>query len=142
MKLNKSEAIKAYEKYKSLLEKRNEINQDIKQLEAMLFQESFEDDSYVYLVIQAVCEVYNIDEDDLKSEYRIRHFVDARKSLALIVRDKVGWPFKRIGDLLNRDHASIVHYCNRAQDMIVFDPVFSGKFKAIQDKVKEYEEKT
>lgn len=58
-------------------------------------------------VIEDVCERLGVRVDRVLSRYRYAPLVEARREIALILRD-FGWSTPQIGALLRRDHSTIV----------------------------------
>jgi chromosomal replication initiation ATPase DnaA len=61
--------------------------------------------------VSRVAEFYGVTEDDIRGPYREARLVDARWVCAKALRAKGRLSFPRIGQILNRDHTSIVHAC-------------------------------
>lgn len=71
-----------------------------------------------YMITTAVCGVYNVSVDDVFKKTRIRHVSDARHLSMFIIRQRSKATLKEVGDFFNRDHTSIIHACDKIQDLI------------------------
>lgn len=64
---------------------------------------------------------------DIEDSTRKRRVVDARRAYAKILKD-VGFSYHHIGDSLNKDHATIIHYVKSVDGLLKYDSVFEKKF--------------
>ena len=77
--------------------------------------------------------VENIFGVNILSKSRNRTVVDARIIYAKILRN-TGFSLHFIGDVLAKDHSTIVHYCYEADDMIKFVPDIKKKYVICRDR--------
>ena len=88
-------------------------------------------------VINTVCFYCKITKLELLERTRKMIIVDARKLVAKILRDR-NYTFSAIGKLLgNLDHASIIHYCNSAENLIKTDKVFRTSYENIVEIINQ-----
>lgn len=66
-------------------------------------------------LIEQVANWYGIDADEIRSRRRYRHLHRARTAVSYILK-KRGWSTTAIGDLLDRDHSSILSALNRLKE--------------------------
>ena len=93
---------------------------------------NFEED-----VINTVCFYCKITKLELLERTRKMIIVDARKLVAKILRDS-NYTFSAIGKLLgNIDHASIIHYCRSAENLIKTDKVFRTSYENIVEIINQ-----
>lgn len=71
-----------------------------------------------------VNDIFITDIDDVS---RLRKNVDARRAYSKILRD-LGFSFKYIADSINKNHASIIHYCSTFDYIFIYDNVFQKRF--------------
>lgn len=71
-----------------------------------------------------VNDIFLTDIDDMS---RFRKNVDGRKAYSKILRD-VGFSFQYIGNSINKNHASIIHYCRSCDYLFAYDNVFQKRF--------------
>jgi hypothetical protein len=64
---------------------------------------------------------------DIEDTTRKRRIVDARRAYSKILKD-AGFSHQHIGDSLNKNHATIIHYVNSIDDLLKYDSVFERKF--------------
>tara|TARA_R100000655_G_scaffold39753_1_gene75092 strand:- start:4520 stop:4969 length:450 start_codon:yes stop_codon:yes gene_type:complete len=56
-----------------------------------------------------ICERYNLDWSRIEGTSRVRKIVDARRLYSGVLRNIFRLTFKEIGDILNKNHATILH---------------------------------
>jgi hypothetical protein len=64
---------------------------------------------------------------DINDKTRKRRIVDARRAYSKILRD-VGFSYEHIGDSIDKDHATIIHYAKSINDLLQYDSIFEKKF--------------
>lgn len=69
---------------------------------------------------------------DIMLKNRSRKRVDARIIYAKILREN-GYSFPQIGDLLAKDHSTIIHYCSLFDTTIHYIPELKKKYKMCSD---------
>jgi len=69
---------------------------------------------------------------DIMLKNRSRKRVDARIVYAKILREN-GYSFPQIGDLLAKDHSTIIHYCSLFDTTIHYIPELKKKYKMCSD---------
>ena len=93
---------------------------------------NFEED-----VINTVCVYCKITKSELLERTRKMTIVDARRLVAKILRER-NYTFSAIGKLLgNLDHASIIHYCRSAENLIKTDKVFRTSYENIVEIINQ-----
>ena len=75
-------------------------------------------------------DVFLTDIDDIS---RLRQTVDARKAYSKILRD-IGFSFQYIADSINKNHATIMHYCRSSDSLFAYDNIFKKKFNLAKNK--------
>lgn len=74
------------------------------------------------LVLRETARYYSVTVDDIKSDSRVRKYVNARKMAMYVLREKLDMTFEDIGTLCgNRDHATVINN---------FKQVFNNKSSA------------
>lgn len=63
---------------------------------------------------------------DIFTRNRKRGAVESRMVFSAILRG-MGYTFKEIGTILKKDHSTIIHYINKANDIEFFDKTFQKK---------------
>lgn len=79
---------------------------------------------------QIVNEIFLIDID---SKRRKRTIVDGRKVYSKILRD-LGYSYQHIGNTLDKDHCSIIHYVKNIDSLLEFDSVFNKRYNMCKKK--------
>ena len=62
-------------------------------------------------------------DSDVYTRCRKRHHVDGRIAFALLLREQ-GLGCSEIGKILNRNHATVLHYWNRGEALMETDKIF------------------
>ena len=93
---------------------------------------NFEED-----VINTVCSYCEITKLELLERTRKMTIVDARRFAAKLLRDR-NYTFSAIGRMLgNLNHASIIHYCRSAENLIQTDQVFRTSYEHIVEIINQ-----
>jgi hypothetical protein len=66
-------------------------------------------------------------DSDVYTRCRKRHHVDGRIAFALLLREQ-GLGCSEIGKILNRNHATVLHYWNRGEALMETDKIFLKRF--------------
>ena len=75
----------------------------------------------VELIIDRVCEHFEISKTKLTSSTRKQEIVKAREIVAYILRVEYKMTLQSVGDILNRNHSSIIHIVKGAEFYIERD---------------------
>jgi len=75
-------------------------------------------------IIDLICIEFGITKEKLNSKCRLRHVVDARTIAAYHLHKELGFSSLATGLKLNRNHASILHLCKKAEGLIEVDKEF------------------
>lgn len=67
------------------------------------------------VIIAAVAEVHELSVEQLRSAAREGHIAKARQRAFYVLRNYRALPLAKIGELLNRDHSTVLHGVNRVQ---------------------------
>ena len=66
-----------------------------------------------HYIVNSICNQFNLTHNELRSQSRKTHLVDARQCCALALRE-LGKTYKFIGNIINRkDHTTIMHLVKR-----------------------------
>lgn len=90
-------------------------------------------------LMQVVCNVFDINEEQLVSAARKRQFVEARKAFSYFASKKLGYTLSVIGkDMLKkRDHSTVIHAIKSCQDLYDTDPVFQNKIDTVALRISQ-----
>jgi chromosomal replication initiation ATPase DnaA len=80
-----------------------------------------------------VCREYKCTEEELLDKSKKRHLVDARKAYVSIARYGLKDSLPKIGQMLGRDHTTIMNLINRVAD----DEFLKSPNVAVVKKIKE-----
>jgi chromosomal replication initiation ATPase DnaA len=69
-------------------------------------------------VVATVLDYTNLSYDDFVYRRSLRTAVSARRVVSLILRD-YGWSYPKIGEAIQKDHASVYNLVNRASFIIL-----------------------
>lgn len=59
--------------------------------------------------IREICTAHNIEPHRVIERYRSEPYLKARREIAVFLRDEKDWSLPRIGAILNRNHATVIH---------------------------------
>ncbi|NLH06516.1 MAG: chromosomal replication initiator protein DnaA [Chloroflexi bacterium] len=83
-------------------------------------------------VLAAVAEVFGVAEADLRGRSRTRAISTARQVVMYVAHCEIGLPLQLVGDALDgRSHSTILHGCNRIEEMIEGDAALRRQVKAV-----------
>jgi hypothetical protein len=69
---------------------------------------------------------------DIHSKDRKRGVVDARKVYSKILRDN-GYSYELIGETIDKDHATIIHYIKNIEYLLSYDRILADKYVACKN---------
>ena len=76
---------------------------------------------------------------EVKSKARHRHIVDCRMVIGHLLREELKMPLQKVGFNINRDHSTVLHYCNTVPIMLdVNDKFFMEKYDIIMNNYRIY----
>ena len=74
--------------------------------------------NYAEKIIETVSNYYNIQIKDIKGKSRKRQFVKARFISMYLIRNNTELKLKTIGDIVGRDHTTVIHSLQTIQNTI------------------------
>jgi len=92
----------------------------MKKVKTYWFSPVYKKRTYKY-IIDSVLLHYGITELILRSETRLRRVVDARKVIGYLLHVKLGMSSTEVGNLINRDHATVLHYRRYVESQIILN---------------------
>ena len=93
---------------------------------------------YINKFINEYCELHNVDKGVLFSKRRNRELVEMRMILALFLRNRTQLTWQAIGKIMNKNHASIIHYTTKIEQYIDVYPHLQRMFKSTNELFKSY----
>tara|TARA_R100000541_G_scaffold49989_1_gene57173 strand:- start:1208 stop:1627 length:420 start_codon:yes stop_codon:yes gene_type:complete len=78
-----------------------------------------------YEGLQFVSELIGVSEQDIMSKDRFRDAVIGRHFLRYYLRDKCNFTYQSIADLMDCNHASVIHSVNYVKDCVRYDKLYS-----------------
>jgi chromosomal replication initiator protein len=90
-------------------------------------------------LMNVVCEIFEVEKNQVISKTRKRTFVEARKAFSYFASKKLGYTLSYIGkDILKkRDHSTVIHAIKSCEDLYETDPVFRNKIDRVALKISE-----
>ena len=81
------------------------------------------EDEYITMksVLNVVSDESGISSSKIASDIRDRHIVDARRVVSIILRNRYGTVYPKIGNLLGLTHASVIHYVRGHDHLYKYD---------------------
>jgi len=87
-------------------------------------------------VLERVASFYELRTQDLKGSRRLKEIVYPRQVCVYLLREEMGLPYKRIGEILGgRDHSTIMHDYKKIDKEILDNEMMSREVKNIKDKL-------
>lgn len=83
--------------------------------------------------ITMICNIYDVELDDIRSKSRERFLFYVRVVVAFVLRSQYNLTFVEIGKYINRDHATITYYKKMYDDLIKYDHTFREMIESIGD---------
>lgn len=81
-------------------------------------------------VLNDLCIDLDTDLIKLRSKSRSRHLADKRHIALYVLNKHLGLTTKKSGELLNRDHASVIHACYKVENLSLCSGEFN-KYKLV-----------
>lgn len=82
-------------------------------------------------IVVRAAEIFDVSAELLSGTSRIRRIAEARFAVAHVLRER-GWSLVDIGHALQRDHTTIIHALNQAQDMMA-RPLFVARIAKLRE---------
>jgi chromosomal replication initiation ATPase DnaA len=90
---------------------------------------------HLYRIIE---QVTGVTEKQIKNQDRHKHIVHARKIVGYFCRQELGLTTTECGNIISRDHSTIIYYLSDAEGLFKYDPIFKNKYdkvlKLMEDK--------
>jgi len=83
------------------------------------------------IILEKVCEVFDVTKQDVIGISRLRYIVDAKTAICYILRVQNNMTITSIGEYLKLHHASVLHHCTKAKQLIETDKEFLNKMKQL-----------
>jgi chromosomal replication initiation ATPase DnaA len=87
------------------------------------------------LIFAAIKEVTTLEPDELRGRLRLRRVVNGRYIYAFFARTLLGMPLAQIGEMLNRDHTTIMHALKCYKDSYDLDLSFKNLASRVRTKI-------
>ncbi len=86
-----------------------------------------------------VADHYNLSFSDLKGKKRTKNVMLPRQIAMFIARDLTEYSTTELGaEFGGRDHTTVMHSCQKIEDLLKSDPVLSSTINALISRIKEY----
>ena len=93
---------------------------------------------YINKFIDEYCELQNVNRTRLFSKSRNRELVEIRMVLAFFLRNRTELTWQTIGDIMNRNHSSIIHYIAKIEQYLHVYPHLQRMFKSTIELFDKY----
>ena len=81
-----------------------------------------------------------IDKYELATKHRHREYTYKRQYLMWVMRSKTNRTTQYIGDMFNRDHATVLHSCDNVQDLMdIKDKLFLEIIEPVRDVIDAHQ---
>lgn len=86
-------------------------------------------------VVDAVCESFGVNMDQIKGKRRQRRIVLPRQIIMFFLRKhtKMGW--REIGCVFKRDHTTAIHSFSTVRNLYDTDPILRDQINEIENKI-------
>ncbi len=88
--------------------------------------------------IDDFCDEYNVTLTLIQSPLRRRDLAEKRMMLSYFLRNRMGLTYQDIGNLLNRNHASIIYHVRLIEDFISHDVYFKLLHNSVEKIFNKY----
>jgi len=87
-------------------------------------------------IMREVCATMGVTIDQIKGRRRLREYVEARHVFCYLCREHTILPLQKIGAMINRDHATVMHSHKTIKGWIEFDQFFKELIVNLTTKIK------
>lgn len=88
-------------------------------------------------IIKILVDYYEIEEQDIFKKTRTKHLVEIRQNLVFFLRELGHLSYTSIGQLLKKDHTTIIYAYEKVVEKIKIDPEFSQEIELLKSKILE-----
>ncbi len=78
-----------------------------------------------HAVISTVCRHFNLNPKDIRKKNRARDINEARSIVAYVLHKNLGLSSTKTGEIINRDHATVLHLSKKVEGFIEIDKEYS-----------------
>lgn len=89
------------------------------------------------IVIQTICNFYNISFSDLKGRNQKRNIAEARHVVLFALTQFCNLSHKYAASMLDRDHSTSVHSVNTVYSFLQFDKQFQKTFEKLKELINK-----
>lgn len=89
-------------------------------------------------VIKKVCDYYGITLEELKGSSRKRSCVIPRQVVSYILREFFNYGLQQVGDIVKKNHATIIYNVQTVKDLMDFDNIFRVEVNKLVNYAKFY----
>ncbi len=94
-------------------------------------------------ILRVVADNYNLSYSDLKGKKRTKNIAFPRQIAMYIAREITEYSTTELGfEFGGRDHTTVMHGCQKIEEMLKLDPNLDVKIQALIRSIKEYSAKT
>jgi len=87
-------------------------------------------------IISAVCEVFDVTKKEIKGSRRTAYIALSRQIVMYLLREELKYPLEKIAKEVNRkDHTTVLHACEKIEDMMKKNPKFKDKINRCLDQL-------
>lgn len=86
-------------------------------------------------IINVLCRYFDLNVEKFKNKGRKRHYCDVRNMFTAYIKETYGnqITLTAIGQVVNRDHATVIHYLKKHKELMDCDPEYQSKYLAVCD---------
>jgi len=87
-------------------------------------------------ILETCCELFSVSVQDAVSRSRMHEVICARRAYIAVCRLHIGTSYSKIGKLIGRDHATIMHNVKMHNDWMTVYPEYADTYKQVEEKLK------
>lgn len=87
------------------------------------------------IILQHICQYYNIEPDSLFTKSRKREISDARQLLMYLAKKLTNMPFTAIGSRIDRNYATVIYACKNIQERLELEKQLRSDVDAIENAI-------
>lgn len=85
------------------------------------------------ILMNVVCEYLELDKSKLTSKSRLGKYVEGRHYFCYLAREITDETLKKIGRIIGRDHATVLHSSRKVEDLLCYDKKTKADIKQITE---------
>lgn len=127
--------IASLEKHLKKLKRLKRVQQRIDQVTRKMI--NWKSDRTMAVILQALSQSFGVSPEEILSQSRTAHIVDARTAFFFFLREFKQLSFPALGKLICRSQSTLVYGCQRLPDRMETDRKFAAKYNAAERQIRQ-----